>query len=71
MEARAFIDLVANMRAAQKKYFKERGKANMLASMEIEKQVDQALDEGITIPEDKPKQLDMFAAANAEGEANG
>jgi hypothetical protein len=39
--------------------------------MEIEKQVDQALAEGITIPEGKPKQLDMFATANTQGEANG
>jgi len=69
MNALEFIDLVTNMRAAQKKYFKQRGQANKLASIEIEKQVDQALDEGIVIPEAKPKQLDMFAMANTtEGE---
>jgi hypothetical protein len=69
MEVKDFIDLVVRMRAAQKNYFKKRGQANMLASMAIEKQVDQALAEGITIPE-LPKQLDMFATANAQGESN-
>jgi hypothetical protein len=70
MEAKEFVDLVTRMRAAQKTYFKKRGQANMLASMEVEKQVDQALAEGITIPEGLPKQLDMFATANAtQGES--
>lgn len=68
MNAEEFMQLVTRMRAAQKKYFKQRGQANMRASIEIEKQVDQALAEGIEIPEGKPQQLDMFAAANTQGE---
>jgi hypothetical protein len=70
MNAEDFIKLVTDMHEAQKTYFKKRGQANMLASMEIEKQVDQALAEGITIPEGLPKQLDMFAVANTQGEKN-
>lgn len=68
MKADDFVQLVTDMRAAQKAYFKQRTQSNMRASMEIERQVDQALAEGIEIPEGMPKQLDMFAAANTQGE---
>lgn len=68
MKADEFVQLVTDMRAAQKHYFKQRTKSNMLASMDIEKQVDQALAAGIEIP-GQPEQLDMFAAANTQGES--
>ena len=64
MKATDFVDLVTQMRAAQKKYYKRRTTENMQASIKLEKEVDQALAEGIEIPEGMPKQLDMFAVAN-------
>jgi hypothetical protein len=65
MKANDFIDLVKNMRLAQKKYFKQRGTPNMVASIELERQVDQALAEGIDLT-GATQQLDLFATANAE-----
>lgn len=63
MKAKDFITLVKEMRDAQKKYFKQRGQANMLASMEIEKRVDRAILEGIDLT-GTTEQMDLFAAAN-------
>jgi hypothetical protein len=60
MKGAAFVILVDRMRIAQKAYFKRRSQDNLKASIELEQQVDQALQEGIEIPE-VPKQLDMFA----------
>jgi hypothetical protein len=68
MNARDFIQLVANTRAAQKAYFKQRSQSNLKASLTLERRVDQALEEGIEIPEGMPKQLDMFATANTTKE---
>jgi hypothetical protein len=69
MNAQDFIQLVTNMRLAQKSYFKQRTRSNMLASMEIEKQVDQALAAGIDLT-GATQQLDLFAAANTEPPQN-
>lgn len=69
MNVQEFIDLVKEMRAAQKAYFKRQSPSNMLISMELERRVDKALAEKIKIPEDQPKQMDLFATANtAKGE---
>ena len=68
MNAADFIDLVRQTRSAQKAYYKQRSQSNLQTSINLERQVDRALDEGIEIPEGMPKQLDMFALANAEKE---
>lgn len=64
MKANDFIQVVAEMRVAQKAYYKQRSQSNLKASIALERQVDQALEEGIEMPEGMPKQLDLFAAAN-------
>jgi hypothetical protein len=45
----AFVDLVRNMRKAQKNYFKDRTQANLIASKMIEAKVDKALQEGVIL----------------------
>lgn len=40
----AFIELVERMRAAQKDYFKNRERAALMISKELERKVDQAIE---------------------------
>jgi hypothetical protein len=47
MNAQIFFELVKQMRAAQKKYFKERTQSNLIESKKLEKQVDQVLAAGL------------------------
>jgi hypothetical protein len=42
MTAAEFVDLVRRMRAAQKKYFRERTSQALIESKQLEKQVDEA-----------------------------
>lgn len=45
MDAAVFYTLVAQMRKAQKEFFKSRTKSNLDAALVLEKQVDKALKE--------------------------
>lgn len=68
MQATDFVDLVRRMRSAVKTYYKQRTQSNLRAAIDLERQVDGALEEGIEIPQDAPKQLNLFATANTEKE---
>lgn len=59
MDAQTFFDLVGQMRTAQKKYFTQgRLQSDLIASKELEKQVDQVLKDGLDQP-DEPVQLTL------------
>ena len=57
MHILAFISLVRDLRAAQKKYFKDRNQSNLVAAKQLEGQVDQTLKDGLDL------QLDAVSLA--------
>jgi hypothetical protein len=59
MNAYDFVKLVRRMRSAQKAYFKARMQNNLILSKQLEKEVDQALDEGIGVWVVKPDMSDV------------
>jgi len=72
MNTQEFFDLVTRLRAAQKTYFKQRSRENLISAKDLEKQVDAALAEGLDdqtqIQSRKPMQTTMFANDEAEKE---
>ena len=50
MKVETFINLVSTMRKHQKAYYRDRKPSELIASKQFEKQVDQALKDGIAIP---------------------
>jgi len=67
MNVSKFLRTVRDMRDAQKKYFKSRLRSDLIASKELEKQVDQALADGIVFDLDievlrneEPEQGELF-----------
>lgn len=73
MDATVFIQLVINMRQSQNAYYRQgRKHSDLITSKALEKQVDQAILEGITFPiigldlagdvrpTDEPKQNPLF-----------
>jgi hypothetical protein len=51
MDTEDFIEMVRCMRAAQKAYFKDgRKQSDLIESKRLEKQVDEALRQGVSIP---------------------
>lgn len=49
MDHKEFIDLVANMRRAQKEYFEHRTNAALSSAKSLERKVDKVLAEGIRV----------------------
>ena len=68
MNVEAFINLVQKMRKHQRDYYRDRKMSDLLESKQLERQVDQALRDGISIPveavldnrEDGPDQIGLF-----------
>ena len=68
MNAQIFFDLVGQMRAAQKKYFTQgRLQSDLIASKELEKQVDQILASGLDQP-GEPVQLTLTEDQDMQGD---
>ena len=53
MNAMEFVNTVREMRTAQKDYFKNRLRTDLIRSKELERAVDKALAEGVTVFETK------------------
>lgn len=77
MNVSEFTRLVRDMHAAQKALFRDRERADLIRSKELERQVDKALAEGIVFDLDivdartQGSQLDLFDGSrptDAEGE---
>lgn len=62
MSPQQFIDLVCRMRSAQKQYFRTRCHADIVESMKLEREVDQALRD-FSNPKD---QLSLFPSAASQ-----
>ncbi len=64
IDVKDFCELVAQMRAAQKKYFKARNQSNLVAAKELERQVDKALHGEIILRVDHNQQPELFSPRN-------
>jgi hypothetical protein len=49
MNIKEFVELVARMRAADKLYFRKRTKTHLEAAIDLERQVDQAIAQGVEV----------------------
>jgi hypothetical protein len=70
VNAEAFVILVDLMRNAQRAYFKSRYQKDLIRSKQLERQVDQALEKGISFPSepDEDTQIGMFVEADHDEE---
>ncbi len=80
MQADEFIVLVSQMRAAQKKYFKNRLQGDLIAARDLEGRVDKALRDGVSIEtgaltdavfemaKPTPAQIDLFGNPDGQGD---
>ena len=50
MDIEQFIELVRQLRAAQKAYFKDRKQSDLIEARKLEREVDQALADGVIVP---------------------
>jgi len=67
MNAQVFFELVGQMRAAQKKYFKERTGSSLIESKKLEKQVDQVLAAGLDHEVDADVAVQLSLTENGGG----
>jgi hypothetical protein len=69
MNTMDFVTKVREMRQAQKDYFKNRLKSDLVKSKSLEREVDQALEEGVTVY--ATATLEELDGVPAEGEQLG
>ena len=60
MKPREFFDAVAQMRAAQKKFFKSHSSFDLQESKRLEKFIDAEIKRVKDLEDDKPQQLTLF-----------
>lgn len=69
MNAEHFIELVRKMREKQNAYYRQgRKQSDLIASKQLEKEVDRALLDGISFPVEGEQQIELFTEAGNEAQ---
>lgn len=67
MQAEQFIELVKKMCEKQNAYYRQgRKQSDLIASKQLEKEVDRALLDGVSFPVEGEQQIELFTEAGNE-----